>query len=131
MVDNLFQDEDEASTPERPALPKPKRVARIVCVAGRNELDEAAELLLVNLLRLAAAVQGRLLGLPVPDQHQLTRASRYLIRRIRRRAPLAQVLVGFGDPPRASWPSKRRRGQSRPRPSQFLCPMPSRPSTPY
>src|SRR5438552_5203845 len=116
MVDNLSQDEDAASAPERPVLPKPERMARIVCVAGRNELDEAAALLLVNLLRLerhlevgpplsADALSADAAYLPLFKDASLVCLSlistssparaRYLLRRIRRRAPLARALVGF------------------------------------
>jgi predicted PurR-regulated permease PerM len=116
MVDNLSQDEDEASAPEPPVLPKPERMARIVCVAGRNELDEAAALLLVNLLRLerhlevapplsADALSADAAYLPLFKDASLVCLSlistssparaRHLVRRIRRRAPLARVLVGF------------------------------------
>ena len=48
MVENLSEDEDATSAPERAAGPKPECMPGIVCVAGRNELDEAAALLLVH-----------------------------------------------------------------------------------
>lgn len=88
---------------------------RIVCVAGRNELDEAAASLLVHLLRsehhagVAEALSADALALDGPDQPSLQHATlvclslistsssaraRFL-ERLRRRAPRAKVLVGF------------------------------------
>ncbi len=88
----------------------------IVCVAGRNELDEAAASLLVHLLRsehyagVAEALPPDALASDSPDQPLFRRAglvclslistssparARYLERRLRRRAPRAKVLVGF------------------------------------
>jgi hypothetical protein len=52
MVENLLEDEDAAAASEHAAGPKPEGFSGIVCVAGRNELDQAAALLLVNVLRL-------------------------------------------------------------------------------
>jgi predicted PurR-regulated permease PerM len=88
----------------------------IVCVAGRNELDEAAALLLVYLLRsehyarVAEALPADALVSDGPNQALIRHAglvclslistssparARYLERRLRRRAPRAKVLVGF------------------------------------
>ncbi len=122
MVENLLEDEDATTAPERAAGPKPERLPGIVCVAGRNELDEAAALLLVNVLRLERHID---IGAPLsPDALSADTAylplfkdasvvclslistssparARFLVRRIRRRAPRAQVLVGFwGSPTR-------------------------------
>jgi predicted PurR-regulated permease PerM len=121
MVENLSEDENVVVSPERPAVPKPEPVTPgIVCVAGRNELDEAAALLLVNALRLeyhievgaplsADALSADTAHLPLFRDASLVCLSlistvsparaRYLVRRIRRRAPRALILVGFWGPP--------------------------------
>jgi len=52
MVENLLEDEDATTALEHAADPKPGGLSGIVCVAGRNELDGAAALLLVSTLRL-------------------------------------------------------------------------------
>jgi hypothetical protein len=88
----------------------------IVCVAGRNELDEAAAALLVHLLRsehsvrVGDALHGEALASENPCEWVFEQASlvclslisttsparaRYLVRRLRRRAPRAKVLIGF------------------------------------
>jgi len=116
MVENLSQDEDVPSALERGTLPKPERLSQVVCVAGRNELDQAAALLLVNLLRSehrlevgpplsADALSADAAYLPLFKDASVVCLSlistssparaRYLVRRIRRRAPLARVVVGF------------------------------------
>ena len=115
MLENLSQDEEAGSALE-PATPQQGRLRRIVCVAGRNELDEAAAMLLTNLLHVEKHID---IGPPLPagalsgDAGYLalfTDASivclslistssperaRYLVRRLRRRAPLARILVVF------------------------------------
>jgi predicted PurR-regulated permease PerM len=52
MAENLLDDDDTTSPPEHAAGPKAEDLSSIICVAGRNELDEAAAVLLMNLLRL-------------------------------------------------------------------------------
>jgi hypothetical protein len=120
MVENLSQDEDVPSALERGTLPKPERLSQVVCVAGRNELDQAAALLLVNLLRSehrlevgpplsADALSADAAYLPLFKDASVVCLSlistssparaRYLVRRIRRRAPLAWVVVGFWGMP--------------------------------
>jgi predicted PurR-regulated permease PerM len=90
-------------------------VTEIVCVAGRNELDEAAGLLLVHLLRSQSIVgvgealpaaaltsdryqssleHARVICLSLISTHSPVRA-RYIVRRISRRAPRSRVMVGF------------------------------------
>jgi len=116
MVENLSHDEDTPSVAERGTAPKAAPTSRIICVAGRNELDEAAALLLVNLLRSQGHLQ---IGPPLsPDALSVNAVylplfkdasviclslistssparARYLVRRLRRRAPLARLVVGF------------------------------------
>lgn len=122
MVENLLEDEDAAAAaaPEPAAARKPDGFP-IVCVAGRNELDGAAALLLVNVLRLehigigpplsAGALSADMAHLPLFKEASVVCLSlistssparaRFLVRRIRRRAPRAQILVGFwGSPTR-------------------------------
>ena len=121
MVENLRQDEEAVpAEAERSAAVTIAAAPRFLCVAGRNELDEAAGLLLVTLLRVergmavepplsadalsadaaypplfkdAAVVCLSLISTSSPAR------ARYLVRRIRRRAPMARVLVGFWAPP--------------------------------
>lgn len=115
MLEDLADEAVEGSEPE-PSVPSRKEEPAIICVAGRNELDEAAALLLVHLLRtehhsrLAEALaahalaadgsshslfrQARLVCLSLISTGSPARA-RYLERRLRRRAPRAKVLVGF------------------------------------
>jgi hypothetical protein len=116
MVENLLEDEDATAAPERAADPKPEGLSGIVCVAGRNELDEAAASLLVNALRLerhidtaaplpADALSADTAHLPLFKDASVVCLSlistssparaRFLVRRIRRRAPRAHILVGF------------------------------------
>jgi hypothetical protein len=119
MVENLSEDEDAAPAPESTAGPKPEWMPRIVCVAGRNELDEAAALLLVQMLRLEHQLEvepplsenalsadtahlpvfrgASVVCLSLISTNSAARA-RYLVRRIRRRAPLAQIVVGLWGP---------------------------------
>jgi hypothetical protein len=116
MVENLLEDEDATAAPEHATGPKREGLSRIVCVAGRNELDEASALLLVNLLRLerhieigpplsADALSADTAYLPLFKDASVVCLSlistssparaRFLVRRIRRRAPRAHILVGF------------------------------------
>ncbi|MGA7867037.1 MAG: AI-2E family transporter [Stellaceae bacterium] len=120
MVENLSEDEDAASAPELVARPQPEWMPRIVCVAGRNELDEAAALLLVEMLRLehhlelgpplsANALSADTAYLPLFKDASVVCLSlistsspgraRFLVRRIRRRAPCARVVVGLWAAP--------------------------------
>ncbi len=117
LLENLSEDEkDDDSSPESGRRPQPERGPAIVCVAGRNDLDEAAALLLAHLLRLeshneiapplsSAALSSDASYLPLLKNASVVCLSlistssparaRYLVRRIRRRAPRARVLVGF------------------------------------
>ena len=111
MLEGLADDvADRAARAENEGTPE------IICVAGRNELDEAAALLLVNLLRSGHAVgtaepltsealasdhpcerlfeRARLVCLSLVSTTSPARA-RYLVRRLRRRAPRAKILIGF------------------------------------
>ena len=95
---------------------------RVVCVAGRNSLDEAAALLLVRLLRergrvavdralSADALSPEADGLPALRRADIlclslissgsTLRARYLVRRLRRRAPKARLLLGLWG-----WPAE-------------------------
>ncbi len=86
----------------------------IMCVAGRNELDEAAAMLLASLLRArghaafvfpadsAAALSGQrvslrdaaIICLSLISTSSPARA-RHIVRRLRRRAPRARIVLGF------------------------------------
>ena len=91
----------------------------VYCIAGRNELDAAAALLFVHLLRLAGHAgeaqvlsagqlmsdasdprlsEANLICLSLIGASTPARA-RYLVRRVRRRAPRAHVIVGFWGVP--------------------------------
>ncbi len=117
MLDDLSDDAaDGGATPEDAASSEMEGTPEIVCVAGRNELDEAAASLLVYLLRSEHSVQiGEALPAEAfasdnPRAQPLERATlvclslvsttsparaRHLVRRLRRRAPRARLLVGF------------------------------------
>ena len=114
MLEDLSSDapEDAGSTTGPPIT---EGAPGIVCMAGRNELDEAAASLLVHLLRseqsagIAQALPAEALTsdryqssldhasvicLSLVSTHSAVRA-RYIVRRVLRRAPRARVLVGF------------------------------------
>jgi predicted PurR-regulated permease PerM len=115
MLENLSGDERADATSDRSAGSAIEGVAGIVCVAGRNELDEAAGSLFVHLLRseqsaeIAEALPAEALTsdryrssleaasiicLSLISTHSPVRA-RYIVRRLSRRAPRARILVGF------------------------------------
>jgi hypothetical protein len=117
MLEDLCDDAvaDGGSTAEHAVRPVIEGVPGIVCVAGRNELDEAAASLLVHLLRSEHSVRmeealpaealasdryrsllehATVICLSLISTHSPARA-RYLVRRLRRRAPRAKVLVGL------------------------------------
>ena len=121
LLEDLSEDAsaDASSTPERAPRPIIEGVPGIVCVAGRNELDEAAASLLVHLLRSeqslgvvdalpaealtsdryrsaledATVICLSLISTPISTNSALR--ARYLVRRLYRSAPRARVLVGF------------------------------------
>jgi predicted PurR-regulated permease PerM len=116
MLEDLSDDAPADTSSERPSgLPVIGGGSKIVCVAGRNELDEAAALLLVHLFRSkhpgtivealpAEALTSDRYGAALEDSAAIclslisTRSpvrARYLVRRLNRRAPHAQVSVGF------------------------------------
>jgi hypothetical protein len=113
MLDNLLED----SLPEADTAEEREEIGAeggpVVCIAGRNELDETAALLLAHLLHLrgraaqvfsadaltdgralfvlkdAAVVCLSLLSTSAPAR------ARHLVRRVRRRAPRARLILGF------------------------------------
>jgi predicted PurR-regulated permease PerM len=117
MLDGLSDDvADGVPTPEDAASSEIEGTPDVVCVAGRNELDEAAASLLVHLLRsehsvrVGEALPPEALASDNPGERPFERATlvclslisttsparaRHLVRRLRRRAPGARVLVGF------------------------------------
>ena len=122
MLENLSDDTATAAdaSPEHAEKSKNKETPGIVCLAGRNELDEAAGLLLVHLLR----AQGRVEIGPVISADALASdafhpscledavlvvlslistgspaRAHYLVRRVRRRATQAKILLGFWGSP--------------------------------
>jgi predicted PurR-regulated permease PerM len=117
MLEGLSDDvSDGVPAPEHTARPETEGAPEIICVAGRNELDETAASLLVHLLRAEHSVrvdealpaealassyprewlfgQATLVCLSLISTTSPARA-RYLVRRLRRRAPRARVVVGF------------------------------------
>ncbi len=110
MLENL---PDEPAAAEE--APGPADRPAVCCLAGRNELDDAGGLLLVHLL----ALQGRVAARTLPAEALSADAgdpavfagatliclsllstsaparARFIVRRIRRRAPRAKILVGF------------------------------------
>jgi predicted PurR-regulated permease PerM len=133
LVENLTEDDAEGSAAAHTAPPK-SGASAVVCVAGRNELDEAAALLLAHLLYRERRLD---IGLPFsPDTLSSDTShfplfkdasvvclslistssparARYLARRIRRRAPWASVIVCFwGLPAREIPPDEMRAATS-------------------
>src|SRR5215472_10013952 len=115
MLENLSDEATADPAPGHSTSPVIAGAPRILCVAGRNELDEAAALLLVHLLRLEHPVtiaealpaevlkadryhpsleKAMVICLSLISTQSAVRA-RYLMRRLQRRAPRARVLVGF------------------------------------
>jgi AI-2E family transporter len=115
MLENLSDEATADPTSGHSTSPVIGGMPRILCIAGRNELDETAALLLVHLLRLehpeaiaealpaealksdrfqATLENAPVICLSLISTHSAVRA-RYLVRRLYRRAPRAQVLVGF------------------------------------
>jgi predicted PurR-regulated permease PerM len=115
LLENLSDEVTADPTSGHSPSPVIGESRRIVCVAGRNELDEVAALLLVHLLRLehpgaiaealpaealksdryqASLENAAVICISLISTHSAVRA-RYLVRRLCRRAPRAQVLVGF------------------------------------
>ena len=115
LLEDIADEDTGDTTAEHSAPPVLREATGIVCVAGRNELDEAAASLLVHLLRaehslnIAEALPAEAL---TSDRYQsaLERASviclslistnspvraRFLVRRLCRRAPSAKIVVGF------------------------------------
>src|SRR6516225_5999670 len=115
LLEDITDEDTGDTTAEHSAPPVLREATGIVCVAGRNELDEAAASLLVHLLRaehsldIAEALPAEAL---ISDRYRsaLERASviclslistnspvraRFLVRRLYRRAPSAKIVVGF------------------------------------
>jgi hypothetical protein len=115
MLEDLSGEAAGNPPPGHPTSPLIEGGPRIVCIAGRNELDEAAASLLVHLLRSEHPVaipealpaealtsdryraeleDASVICLSLISTHSAARA-RYIIRRLYRRIPRARVLVGF------------------------------------
>jgi hypothetical protein len=113
ILENLFDDEVIGDEPAGEAAATPSEAWFAVCMAGRNELDEAAALLLASLLRArgrrayvfadpvaALGVQrvalrdAAIVCLSLVSTNSAARA-RHIVRRVRRRAPHARIVVGF------------------------------------
>jgi predicted PurR-regulated permease PerM len=115
ILENLSDQATGDTPPGHPTLPIIEGIPEVVCIAGRNELDEAAASLLVHLLRSEHPVavpealpaealtsdryraeleNASVICLSLISTHSAVRA-RYLIRRLYRRIPRARVLVGF------------------------------------
>jgi AI-2E family transporter len=115
ILESLSEDvADQGAAPAHAARLGIGGTPEIICVAGGNELDEAAALLLVHLLRSEQSIrtvvalpalasnnprerlfeQATLVCLSLVSTTSPARA-RYLVRRLRRRAPQARVLIGF------------------------------------
>ena len=113
MLEDLSDDSIEN------AASAPATLAPLCCIAGRNELDAAAALLFVHLLRLAGHAgeapvlstdqlmsdtpdprfkEARLICLSLIGATTPARV-RYLVRRVRRRALHAHLIVGFWGVP--------------------------------
>ncbi len=117
ILENLFDDAviDEDLPAEGQA--RPPETGFVACLAGRNELDEAAAMLLASLLRSRdhpafvfpadspAALNGdrvalrdaAIVCLSLVSTGSAARA-RHIVRRLRRRAPRSRIVVGFWGP---------------------------------
>jgi predicted PurR-regulated permease PerM len=113
ILENLFDDTVLEDPSNEGDTTRPES-GFIVCLAGRNELDEAAAMLLASLLRArghrayvfavdsAGALGGHRVALrdaTVVCLSLISTASaaraRHIVRRLRRRAPRARIIVGF------------------------------------
>ena len=115
MLENLSDEATADPASGHSTSPVIGGAPRILCIAGRNELDEAAALLLVHLLRLehpctiaealpaealkadryhSSLEEAMVICLSLISTQSAVRA-RYLMRRLQRRTPRARVLVGF------------------------------------
>ena len=113
ILENLFDDTVLEDPSNEGDTTRPES-GFIVCLAGRNELDEAAAMLLASLLRArghrayvfavdsAGALGGHRVALrdaTVVCLSLISTASaaraRHIVRRVRRRAPRARIIVGF------------------------------------
>jgi len=115
MLENLSDEATADPASGHSTSPVIGGARRILCIAGRNEFDEAAALLLVHLLRLehpctiaealpaealksdryhSSLEEAMVICLSLISTQSAVRA-RYLMRRLQRRAPRARVLVGF------------------------------------
>jgi predicted PurR-regulated permease PerM len=117
MLENLsdYTGEDGGFTSADAVRAKPSTAPTICCIIGRNGLDAAAALLLAHLLRqqgwdgAVAVMAADLLSSEASHERRFKDAKliclslistsapariRYLVRRIRRRAPGAKVLIG-------------------------------------
>ena len=113
ILENLF-DDSVIEDPTTEGGARGLESGFIVCLAGRNELDEAAAMLLASLLRArghrayvfavdsAGALGGHRVALrdaAVVCLSLISTASaaraRHIVRRVRRRAPRARMIVGF------------------------------------
>ncbi len=124
ILENLFEDAVvEADPASEGGAGRPEN-GFIVCMAGRNELDEAAAMLLASLLRgrghaayVFAANSPAALGdrrvalrdaavvcLSLISTGSAARA-RHVVRRLRRRAPRARIVLGLWGHDRGAAPS--------------------------
>jgi predicted PurR-regulated permease PerM len=113
ILENLFDDTVLEDATNEGGATQPES-GFIVCLTGRNELDEAAAMLLASLLRArghrayvfevdsAGALGGHRVALrdaAVVCLSLISTASparaRHIVRRLRRRAPGARIIVGF------------------------------------
>ncbi len=115
ILENLFEDSlvEPDPAPEQGA-PAPPPGEFVACIAGRNELDEAAAMLLASLLRSRgraayvfaadspAALGGQRVALRDAAAVCLSLIStgsaaraRHIVRRLRRRAARAYIVLGF------------------------------------
>jgi predicted PurR-regulated permease PerM len=114
ILENLFDDSVIEADPASEGEATGPESGFIVCMAGRNELDEAAAMLLASLLRARghaayvfpadspAALGGRRVALRDAAVVCLSLIStgsaaraRHIVRRLRRRAPRARIVLGL------------------------------------
>jgi predicted PurR-regulated permease PerM len=114
ILENLFDDSVIDEDPSAEGEARRPETGFVACLAGRNELDEAAAMLLASLLRSRdhpafvfpadspAALNGdrvalrdaAIVCLSLVSTGSAARA-RHIVRRLRRRAPRSRIVVGF------------------------------------
>lgn len=131
ILENLFEDTVIDDEPAAEGSAAAQEEGFVVCMAGRNELDEAAAMLFAGLLQARghaayvfaadspAALGGRRVALRDADILCVALVStssparaRHLVRRLRRRVPQARIVLGFWGLRVGDWAAEEARNAS-------------------